>query len=299
MSDEQPPADHRFFAAPDGLVLHMRDYRPRCIAPTSLPVVCLPGLSRTADDFDRLARALGHQNAVRPRRVVALDYRGRGRSARDPDPRNYDIFVENADILAVLTAAGIERAVFVGTSRGGLHVFVLAATRPGLIHAAVLNDIGPVIETSGLARIRAYMATLTLPTSWEEAIAIMKRIAGGGFSMLSDEDWNALVQLTYEESNGRLTTRFDPALSKSLEALDLDSPLPILWPQFDALHHVPLLAIRGSNSDLLSPATHAEMATRHPDCETYTVEGQGHAPLLLDAPSIRRIQAFVDRVDPP
>src|ERR687898_1755817 len=143
-----------FVSAFDGLRLYSRDYGPRFAR--ALPVVCLPGLARTSADFHDLALALS-QDGKRPRRVLALDYRGRGRSAYDRDWRNYDLKVELADVLGVLAAAGIEEAVFVGTSRGGLIAMALAAARPAAVRGAVLNDIGPVIEGRGLVRIRGYV----------------------------------------------------------------------------------------------------------------------------------------------
>ncbi len=126
---------------------------------------------------------------------------------------------------------------------------------------------------------------------------MVKRVAGSNFTGVSDADWEEFVRLTFEERDGALVTRYDPALAKSLDAIDIEKPLPILWPQFEALRAVPVLAIRGANSDLLSAATLEEMARRHPNCETYTVPGQGHAPLLFDDASIRRIAAFMEGVD--
>jgi pimeloyl-ACP methyl ester carboxylesterase len=292
-----PAFESRFFYADDGLKLHMRDYRA-ARAHRSLPVICLPGLARTAADFDRLARALSGPAAQPPRRVVALDYRGRGLSDWDPHPRNYDLKVENADILEVLTAAGIGEAIFVGTSRGGLHLMALGAVRPSVLRGVVLNDIGPVIEKTGLARIRGYVGKMPRPGSFEEALGMVKRISAASFPALSEENWRTYVDLTYEEKGGRLVTRYDPALSVALEAFDLEAPLPDMWPQFEALAEVPTLAIRGANSDLLSANTLAEMVRRHPQCETYTVAGQGHAPLLIDDASISRIATFIAKTDP-
>ena len=204
----QPSAfQSRFFTAADGLRLHMRDYGPR--ASTALPIVCLPGLARTAGDFDPLARAL-----CGSRRVVALDYRGRGLSERDKDWKNYDIMVENADILTVLTGAGIAAAIFVGTSRGGLHIMVTAATRPTLLRGAVLNDIGPVIEPKGLMRIRGYVGTLPQPSSWADAVDLLKATASAQFTALDDADWEAYARLTFEQRHGRFVPQYDPLLAK-------------------------------------------------------------------------------------
>ncbi len=290
-----PFSDH-FFAAQDGLRLHARDYGNR--TGRAIPIVCLPGLARTAADFDWLARALAEGNGCAPRRVLALDYRGRGASDWDSNPDHYDIRVENADILSVLTATEVHKAIIIGTSRGGIHAMVLAASRPTLLHAVVLNDIGPQIETKGLARIRGYLGQLPKPASWRDAIDMYKRMAGQQFPALSEADWQVFAELIFEEKDGRLIPRYDPKLSRTLKNFDVEQKLPTLWPQFAALAGVPLLAIRGEMSDILSAETLAEMTRRHKGCETYLVPGQGHAPLLIDAPSIARIAAFVAAVDP-
>ncbi len=161
MALSELPFQSRFFSASDGLKLHVRDYGSTF--DPGLPVVCLPGLTRSAADFGPLASALAAGLAGAKRRVLALYYRGRGRSDYDRDWKNYSLLVENDDILTVLTAAGIERAVFVGTSRGGLHAMLLSATRPTAIAAVVLNDIGPVVEPRGMARIRSYVGKLPPP----------------------------------------------------------------------------------------------------------------------------------------
>ncbi len=277
-----------YVSAPDGLRLHARRYGVAATARST--VVCLPGLARTAADFDLLAGALAGPGEAR--QVLALDYRGRGGSDRDPNPDNYDLMVESDDILAVLTATGISEAVFIGTSRGGLHIMILAAKRPTLLRGAVLNDIGPVIEPRGLARIRGYVGKLPQPNSWADAIDLLKRMASSQFTDLTQGDWETFARTTFEERAGHLVPRYDPALMKTLEKMDLEA-IPTLWPQFEGLRHVPVLAVRGANSDLLSPATLKAMSERHPVFSSFTVPGQGHAPLLVDEPTVRRIVAFV------
>lgn len=284
----------RFVHAEDGLRLHVRDYDPD--EATGLPVVCLPGLSRTADDFDRLATELSDGVQTQARRVLALDYRGRGLSAWDPEPKNYDLRVESNDIATVLVALGVTRAMFIGTSRGGLHIMLLGALRPAFLAGAVLNDIGPVIAAEGLARIKGYIGKIAPPTDWDSALGALRAIAGAHFTDLTDAEWMAYARLTFREADGVISGRYDPGLMENLKALDLDN-IPELWPQFEGLRHIPLQLIRGANSDLLTAATAQAMVARHPDCELVTVPGQGHAPLLMDAPTITRIAAFVDRCD--
>jgi len=264
-----------FVSAADGLGLYARDYGPEI--GDALPVVCLPGLARTSEDFHELAVALSEDEA-RPRRVLALDHRGRGRSDWDKDWRNYDVRMELNDTLQVLIAAGIDGAVFVGTSRGGLITMALGAIRPTLLRGAVLNDVGPVIEGKGLVRIRGYVGKLPQPRTMQEAGQILKRMSDAQFPRFTDEQWERLARGTWHEKDGRLALRYDPSLMKTLEAIDLEMPLPVLWPLFEGLAPIPVLAIRGGNSDLLSAETLRLMQEKHPRLKAITVPDQGHAP---------------------
>lgn len=284
----------RFVTARDGLRLHLRDYGP--LAATALPVVCLPGFARTAADFHELALALA-QDESRPRRVLALDYRGRGLSEYDRNWKNYDIRVELDDLMQVLVATGIEAGVFVGTSRGGLLTMALGAARPAVIRGAVLNDVGPVIDARGLLRIRGYVGKLPMPRSFSEGAEILKRLSDQQFPALSDGEWEMMARRTWTDRDGALKPDYDVRLMKVLEELDLEAPLPVLWTYFDALRALPLLAIRGANSDLLADKTLQEMAERHPDCEIYTAPGQGHAPLLGAKDMVRRIGRLIARAE--
>jgi pimeloyl-ACP methyl ester carboxylesterase len=264
-------------SAADGLRLYARDYGPDI--GDALPVVCLPGFARTSEDFHDLARALS-TDPHQPRRVLALDYRGRGRSEWDRNWRNYDVRVELNDTLQVLAAAGIEKAAFVGTSRGGLITMALSAARPTLLGGAVLNDVGPVIETTGLIRIRSYVGKLPAPRSTNEASRILRHLSGAQFPRLTDAQWEKQARGTWREDQGCLVLNYDPNLMNSLEALDLETPLPDLWPLFEGLGGIPVLAIRGGHSDLLSAETLRQMKKRHPRLTALTVEDQGHAPVI-------------------
>ena len=284
-----------YYSSTDGLKLHARIYGDDTNG--TLPVVCLPGLTRNARDFHELALHLS-RDAKTPRKVVAFDYRGRGGSAYDREWQNYNIGVEAGDIVAGLIALGIEHAAFIGTSRGGLIIHVLAATRPGALKAVVLNDIGPVVEGEGFAHIRAYLERAPKPASFAEAVAFQRSIHGQAFPALTDRDWERMARSLYRDEDGKPVADFDPALLKTVADLDLSQPLPSLWPQFQGLTSVPMLAIRGENSKLLSARTLEEMARRHPSIETITVEGQGHTPMLETGLLPARIEAFLDRAYP-
>ena len=263
---------------------------------STTPVICLPGLARTSADFHELALRLSTDARV-PRRVVACDMRGRGRSEYDARPANYDLAVEADDILTVMAAMGVVKAAFVGASRGGLQTMVLAAMRPTVIAGSVLVDIGPVIEGKGLARIKGYVGKLPRVGDMEEATALLKRLGAAQFPAWSDAQWSLMARRSFRQTPTGLLPDYDPALAGTLGTIDLEAPLPTLWPFFEALAHAPLLAIRGGNSDILSPATLSEMARRHPDCETVTIEGEGHVPDVGAPLLASRVAAFIENLD--
>jgi pimeloyl-ACP methyl ester carboxylesterase len=280
----------QFITSHDGLKLHVGTYGSRT-APT-VPVVCLPGLARTGDDFNALATALAG-DPDRPRHVVTMDYRGRGRSDYDRNPFNYNFAIELADVLAVLTALDIDPAVFVGTSRGGILAMLLASARPAAIAGVVLNDIGPVIDVRGLARIKSYVGNLPEPKSFADGAQILRRLFASQFPKLSEDDWIAFSKRAFKQQGGRLLPTYDVRIAKTLERIDLERPLQSLWVEFDALAHMPAMVIRGANSDVLSAATVEAMRARKPDLDVIEVPDQGHAPLLVEHETIGRISSFV------
>ena len=283
-----------FYASKDGLRLHARVYGDD--TPGRLPVVCLPGLTRNARDFHALAAFLSRHPEA-PRKVIVFDYRGRGGSAYDPEWKNYAVGVEAGDILDGLSALGIPEAAFIGTSRGGLIVHVLAALRPETLKVVVLNDIGPVVEAAGLAHIRAYLTEAKAPATFAEAIRLQQAVHAAAFPALTDEDWTRMTAAIYRDEAGRPVADYDQALVNTVTGLDLDQPLPALWEPFGALGAVPLLVLRGENSRLLSVETVEEMQRRHPSMQAITVAGQGHPPLLETGELPRRIFDFLRNAD--
>jgi pimeloyl-ACP methyl ester carboxylesterase len=281
-----------FVTAQDELRLHVREWGSRLAR--ALPVVCLPGLARTVADFEPLAAALARNGR---RRVIALDSRGRGKSEYDRNAGNYTLTVELLDVLSVLTALEIEKAAFIGTSRGGILSMLIAAARPTAMAGCVLNDIGPVIEPAGLARIKSYVGKLPVPRSMPEAADILRRLFEKQFPRLSEGEWLAFARRTFKESEGRIAPDYDPKLSLILQEIDVERPFAPMWKEFDALARIPLLLIRGANSDLLSRATVDAMRARRSDLDVLEVRDQGHPPLLTDGPTISRIAEFVSRCD--
>lgn len=285
---------HVFVSAPDGLRLHVRSYGSR--GGRLRPVVCLPGLARTTDDFDMLATVLA-SDPDRPRYVLAIDYRGRGQSEYDRNPLNYNLATEVADLLAVLTALEVEPAVFVGTSRGGILAMMLATVRPAVIAGVVLNDIGPVIELKGLVRIKSYLGRLPRPKTFEDAAEILRHLFSAQFPKLGPDDWMMFAQRTFKEKDGSLRPRYDPKLANVLKGLDMARSLPPLWKEFDGLASVPVMVIRGGNSDVLSAETVETMRARRSDLVAHEVPDQGHAPLLIERNVTERIAEFVARCE--
>lgn len=279
----------RTFRTFDGLRLHYRDYAPDIRERT--PIVCLPGFSRSAQDFHDLAVHFStHKH--RPRRVVAIDYRGRGLSEHAPTSASYRIDVEMNDMLNLTTVAGIEHAGFVATSRGGMITMLTAAARPGLIKAAVLNDVGPVIEVPGLLRIKQMLASEVAPVTWKDAVDQIRVATASQYPLFTDEDWEKYARMTYRDEGGRPVRNFDPKLHETIAHLTLDTVIPPLWAQFDALGRVPAMVIRGEHSDILSAETVKAMAARMPTLEVVEEENQGHAPLLCFQKLLQKVSTF-------
>jgi pimeloyl-ACP methyl ester carboxylesterase len=283
----------QFVSATDGLRLNVRRYGARGRA---LPIVCLPGLTRNGADFHALAVALT-RDATQPRLVITIDSRGRGGSDYDTDPNNYSFPVELADVVAVITALEIGPAIFIGTSRGGILAMLLGASRPAAIAAVVLNDIGPVIDVQGLMRIKGYAGKLPTPRDYAEGADILRRLGDSQFPGLPAEAWQRQARQVWRRSNGSLVLAYDPKLSETLANVDLERPLPALWPQFDSLAHLPMMVVHGGNSDVLSVATVDAMRERRLDIDVLDVPNQGHAPLLAEPAVIARIEAFVSLCD--
>jgi pimeloyl-ACP methyl ester carboxylesterase len=288
MGQPTPAFAERTFTCRDGLRLYYRDYP----GPTrsGVTALCLHGLTRNSKDFEELAPRL-----ARTRRVLALDVRGRGRSERDPQAVRYLPPVYAQDAIELLAAAGESRVAVIGTSMGGLLALLLAVARPDAIAGVVLNDIGPVVDPKGIARIAGYVGKGADVRSWEAAADAMKALNAPFFPEFGPADWLRFARRTYrEESDGTLRPDYDPAIA---EATRSGSAVPAdLWGLYAALAKIPTLAIRGELSDILSDETLDEMARRKPDLEVLRVARRGHAPTLDEPECVAAIEKFLLRI---
>ena len=282
------------FTARDGLNLYARDYGDRLAA--AIPLLCLPGLTRNSKDFHHIASRLAVDPKT-PRRVVCFDYRGRGQSDWDRDWRNYSPQTEALDVFDLLTAAGMQHAIILGTSRGGIIAMIMGAMRPGMLAGVILNDVGPVIGDTGIARIKAYVGRAVAPRTWDDAIANVRQANEAQFPNLTREDWEEFARTIYREDNGRPKIDYDHAIAKPLQQIDLGERMPTLWPQFHTLDKMPLMTIRGGLSDLLTEKTFEAMQSDRPDMVTLTVAGEGHAPRLRGGAEHDAIAKFLAGID--
>lgn len=267
------------FTAPDGATIAYDDQGQ------GMAVLCLTGLTRNRADFDPLVPHLP------PCRLIRMDYRGRGGSAWT-GAATYTVPTEAADVLALLDHLGVDRAAVIGTSRGGLIGMVLAATaRPRLI-GLCLNDIGPVIEPTGLQAIAAYVGRPPAARSLTELAGALANTPG--FDGVPESRWLEEASRRVVETPEGLQNRYDPALGDAFRA-GFTAPLPDAWPLFDACARLPLALVRGVNSDLLSAATADEMARRRPDMIRADVPGRAHVPFLDEPESLAAISSFLAR----
>lgn len=278
----------RYWNSSDGLRLHYRDYAGPADRP---PLLCLPGLTRNARDFepvaDRLAGAW---------RVLAVEYRGRGQSQHDPNPANYVPQTYATDVLKLLDQLGIADAVFLGTSLGGIVTMLMSSTDPERIAGAMLNDIGPEIEEAGVERLRTYVGKAGGWASWADAAqsaAERNRIA---FPHYTAEQWECFARrLASERPDGRIHADYDLAISQAF-ADNKGTPEFDPWALIDGLADKPVLIVRGETSDLLSAETANRMLAVLPNAELVTVPGIGHAPILDEPEAAAGIDRLLERV---
>jgi pimeloyl-ACP methyl ester carboxylesterase len=281
------------FTSDDGLRLYARDY-PASSGPARLPVICIHGLTRNSADFDELAPLI----AALSRRVLAVDVRGRGQSQRDPRHENYNPVVYAADVAKLMHELGIARAVFVGTSMGGLITMTLAAQHSDMVAAAVLNDIGPVLSEKGLARIAGYAGKSVTLGSWEDAAGFIKDINQCAFPDNSDAEWGKWARRAFQQDDaGRLAPRYDPNIAIALQTGKLRPTSLAARMAFRRLAKKrPVLLVRGELSDLLEARQADWMRRAAPGMQYVEVPNVGHAPMLTEPAALEAIAHFLATV---
>jgi pimeloyl-ACP methyl ester carboxylesterase len=278
----------RYWQAADGLTLHARDYAA-ADGLARLPVVCLHGLTRNARDFEKVAPWL----AARQRRVLAVDVRGRGLSAWDPQA-DYRLPTYADDVARLMAGLGLARAIFLGTSMGGLITMELAAIRPDLVAAAAINDVGPVLAEAGLMRIASYVGQTPEVRTWSDALAYVRWQNGHAFPDYKDADWQAMAQRLFRERGGHVALDYDPDISKPFA----DAPLMTdPWDRWNALvEGRPVLLLRGGNTDLLAEDVADRMVAGHAEAALRLVPDVGHAPMLDEPAAQAALDEFLERV---
>ena len=288
MSDGEQDASaayrERSLVVRDGLTLHYRDYPGESGKP---PILCLHGLTRNSRDFADFAERYS------PRfRVLALDFRGRGASDYDPIPARYLPITYAGDVVELLDQLGIPKAIFVGTSLGGLVTMIIAATAPQRIAASIINDVGPDVAPGGIDRILTYVGKDVRFKSWDDAAEKIASNYGAAFDRFTHQDWVKMAKRNCREENGEIRFDYDMAIAEPFKAAG-PPPQVDLWPLFQALGSKPLLVIRGQKSDLLTAETAEKMKLVVPDVKIAVVEGVGHAPELSEPEAVAAIDQFL------
>jgi pimeloyl-ACP methyl ester carboxylesterase len=285
--------EQRWISA-DGLELYARIYDASAAGTQAgsgaLTILCLPGLTRNSRDFEALAPHLAERY-----RVVCPDLRGRGFSARDPHWQNYHPGTYVNDISQLMTTLQLERVVVVGTSLGGILGMLLGANAPQRVAGIVLNDVGPEVDTEGLERIKNYVGTLSPVGTWDEAIAQLRAVYERAWPGLSAETWSTLARRSYRaDASGTPVLDFDPRVGDALRAAPANADG--LWPVYARLKSIPMLAIHGALSDILSTRTLERMQRETPDLERVTIRNRGHVPLLDEPDAVAAIDRFLSRL---
>jgi pimeloyl-ACP methyl ester carboxylesterase len=278
-----------WYQSSDGLRLYARDYHCRDLdKPEPATVLCMHGLTRNSADFSDLADHLCERY-----RVIAVDQRGRGRSEYDSVVANYTPQTYVQDMFTLLDQVAVTEAILVGTSLGGLMSFLMAAMQPQRVLAMIINDIGPELDPRGLDRIKGYAGKTAPVRNWDEALAQTKAINEVAFPDFSDEQWLDFCHGVYREENGVPVSAYDPAIALPLADEESGALPPDLWPIFESSREIPMLVLRGADSDILSQGCVEDMRARRTQLEVAEIPHRGHAPTLAEAASMKAIDGFL------
>ena len=281
-----------FYQSHDGLGLYARDYAcQNKNTPEAKIIFCMHGLTRNSKDFAKLAEHLSQSY-----RVICVDNRGRGRSEYDSNPNNYVAQVYIQDMFTLLDLLKINDTILCGTSMGGIMAFIMASIQPQRFSGIIINDVGPEIDTKGIARIKTYVGKISPLNSWQEAITRTKEINQSALPNLTNDEWEDFTNNIFRDDQGSLRLDYDPAIAIPFKDADSDSAAPNLWPQFEAIVSLPMLLIRGEISDLIDSDCVAKMRSIKPDLKYVEVPETGHTPTLNEAVSRAAIDSFLDNI---
>ena len=291
MANPIPFQEYRWTSR-DGLSLYARTYSPPG-GEQGLPVICLHGLTRNSKDFEDIAPVIAGWG----RRVIAADVRGRGQSDRDPNPDNYQPKDYARDVVEMMKALGIDRAVFIGTSMGGIITMMMMAVKPKAVAAAILNDTGPMIAPEGIARILTYAGQPVTIGDWNDAAGYVRKTNAVAFAHYSDEDWHRFAQRTFRQGENGPELDYDPAIKGVIS-----KPVPklALWLTGLLFRRLarkrPTLLVRGGMSDLITADIASKMQRMVPKMRRVDVPGIGHAPMLTEPEAVDAVQQFLRTV---
>ena len=286
--------DHveRRWASRDGLTLYARDY-PAADGEAGIPVICLHGLTRNSKDFEEIAPVIAGWG----RRVIVPDVRGRGQSDYDPNPQNYQPRTYARDVIEMLEGLEIGRAIFVGTSMGGIITMTLMAMRPKAIAAAILNDVGPMVDPAGIERILSYAGKAVEIRSWDDAVDYVRRNNAVALPAYGDEDWKRFARRTFRRGPAGPLLDYDPAISSLLAKPPSRFALWLTRLLFRRLaRKCPTLLLRGDLSDVISADIADRMQQMAPSLQRVDIPGVGHAPTLSEAEAVDAIDRFLRTV---
>ena len=283
-----PAYENRYWASEDGLKLHYRDYPGREDRP---PILCMPGLTRNARDFEDLAARLSPEW-----RVIAVSFRGRGKSEYAKDPMSYVPPTYVGDVQALLDELALPSVIAFGTSLGGIVTMLLAAAAPGRIAGALLNDVGPEIEPAGLGRIRAYVGKSNTWPTWMHAARAVAEANSEVYPSYEIEDWLAMAKRIYRlNSSGRIVLDYDMKIAEPFRVPGNEAG-PDMWQALEQLKTVPVSILRGQRSDVLGAATADRMLKELDHAELVTIPGVGHTPTLEEPDAAAAIDRLLARV---
>ncbi|MGI9369656.1 MAG: alpha/beta fold hydrolase [Ruegeria sp.] len=271
-----------YFTTSDGLRIHYTD------TGSGQPLLCLAGLTRCSGDFVFLTPRLSGI------RMITMDYRGRGKSDYDPDFSNYNVVRESQDAIELLDHLGLEQATILGTSRGGLIAMVLASSSADRLSGVILNDVGPVVEPAGIARIMDYLGRKPVSKTHEQAARALKEAMEPHFPGVPIDIWRKQAEIQFTQTAEGLDLRYDAALRDALLKQAASGPPPDLWALFQALGSIPTGVIRGANSDILGADTLSEMHRHHPGLISVSVPDRGHVPFLDEPQSLEIINKILE-----